>query len=146
MFFYLSSNFRNLLQIFTVPHAEIFCSFWINIVKTKMEQILQKTFWNTTKGSKGSNNNGDDNKLIITMHYLDVSDKWCIIVQIFINFSRNVYICGAAYFNDCAYFFLLIPYNDIWFVMRYFYCCLYWNIPPIFCCSLYKHIQSPFDV
>ena len=124
--------------MFTGPHAEIFCSFRISpflsktkfISKTKLGQTFRKTSWNITKGT---NNNGDDNKLIITIDYLHVSDKWCIIVQLFINLSRNIYICGVAYFNDCAYFFLMIPYNDIWFVMWYFYCSLYWNIPPIFC-------------
>ena len=84
-------------------------SVYFQIVKTKLEQIFRKTFWNITKGS---NNNGDDNKLIVTIHYLHVSDKWCVVVQLFINLSRNIYVCGTAYHNDCAYFFLLIPYND----------------------------------
>ena len=76
---------------------------------------------------------GTTTNFIITIHYLHVSNKGCVTVQLFISLSRNVYVCGAAYFNDCAYFLLLILYNDMWFVVRYFYCCLYWNIPPIFC-------------
>ena len=81
-------------------------SVHFQIVKSKLEQVFRKTFWNITKGS---NNNGDDSKLKIAIHYLRVSDKWCVIDQPFINLSRNVYVCGAVYFNDCANFFLLSP-------------------------------------
>ena len=145
--FYLSSNFKNGLKIFCTTCWNILQFLnkfiYIEIVKTKLEQIFRKTFWNITKGY---NNNRDVNKLIITIHYLYVSDKWCIIVQLFVNLYINVYVCEAAYFNNCTYFFILIPYNNTWFVVQYFYCCLYWNIPPRLCYSLYKHIQGPFDV
>ena len=112
-------------------------SVYFQIIKTKLEQIFRKTFWNITKRS---NNNREDNKLIIVIHYFHVSDKWCVIVQLFINLSGNIYVSGTAHFNDCAYFFILIPYSDIWFVMRYFYCCLCWNIPSIFCLVYFINI------